>query len=100
MTKTGGGILVLSNANNSYTGATTINGGVVSVDTLAAAGSNCGIGAGSSLALDGGTLKYTGGSIWAFDRSISLGTNGGTIDQSGNVYHVVARRRFGRRIVD
>ena len=48
--KTGAGLLVLSNAANSYTGATTINTGVLSVSTLANGGSNSGIGASSNLA--------------------------------------------------
>jgi len=72
---------------NSYSGATMINGGVLSTNRLADGGSLSGIGQSSSLAsnlvIDGGTLQYTGDAA-STDRLFSIGTNGGTLDASGS----------------
>ena len=88
VTKTGTGTWV-KKTNSSYTGVTTISGGTLSVDALANGGSNSRIGASSNIAanlvLDGGTLKYTGGSGGTTNRLFTLGVNGGTIDASGTV---------------
>ncbi len=78
------GYTVLGGAN-SYTGATTINGGTLAVSSLANGGSSSNIGASSSaaanLVLNGGTLRYTGGN-GSTDRLFTLGINGGTLDIS------------------
>ena len=87
LTKTGAGTLVLTAANH-YTGATTVAGGVLSVNSLLANGTDSCLGAGTVLVLDGGTLKYTGGANIVFNRSITLGAGGGAIDQSGSNYLV------------
>jgi autotransporter-associated beta strand protein len=68
ITKTGTGTLVLSNANNSYRGATTISAGTLSVSSLADAGSDSNLGnyasAGAAgVSLNGGTLQYTGSTM-------------------------------------
>ena len=87
LTKQGAGILTLSGLNNSYSGVTTIQGGLVSVSQLANGGSNSGIGSSSSAAsnliLNGGGLKYTGAAV-ATDRMFTLGTGplAGTLDSS------------------
>ena len=59
--KTGGGTLTLSNANNNYTGATTINAGSLVFTSVAAVGSTSGIivNNGGSLDFDSGTAGGT-----------------------------------------
>src|SRR5205085_10984334 len=86
LAKTGAGTLTLSNAASSYTGPTTVSGGILSVASLANGGSNSAIGAASNantnLVLNGGTLLYTGAAV-STDRLFSVGTSSGTIDSSG-----------------
>ncbi|WP_395741000.1 autotransporter-associated beta strand repeat-containing protein [Prosthecobacter sp.] len=85
ITKSGTGTWVVAGAN-SYTGVTTVSGGVLAVSSLANGGSNSNIGAAtnaaSNLVLNGGTLQYTGAAV-STDRLFSVGTSGGTIDSSG-----------------
>jgi fibronectin-binding autotransporter adhesin len=86
LTKNGNSVLVLTGGANTYSGATTISGGTLSVSVLANGGSPSDIGqAGSgaaNLVLNGGTLQYTGGPQDS-DRLFTLGTGNGTIDSSG-----------------
>jgi autotransporter-associated beta strand protein len=85
--KNGNGALTLSGGVNAYTGVSTVNGGAVSVGTLANGGSASDIGAASSgaasLVLNGGTLLYSGGPV-SIDRLFTLGTGGGALDASGS----------------
>jgi fibronectin-binding autotransporter adhesin len=88
LTKAGTGTLTLTDANNSYTGPTTVTGGILSVAALANVGSNSNIGRGvsasnaASMVLEGGTLQYTGAAVNT-NRLFTLGANGGTLDASG-----------------
>ena len=82
----GGSLLTLSSAASSYTGTTAINGGTLSVGTLAAGGANSSIGASTSaasnLVINGGTLRYTGGNVTT-DRNFTIGDNNGTLEGNG-----------------
>jgi autotransporter-associated beta strand protein len=74
LTKKGGGTLTLS-AANTYTSADTISAGILSVNTVANAGSSSSLGTGSTtpaISISGtGTLQYTGSGD-ATDRAITL----------------------------
>ncbi len=81
---------VVANASSAYTGVTTIDSGAILIATnLAAEGSVGGIvsslgasgNAASNVVLNGGTLRYTGGTA-STDRGFSLNSTG-SIDSSG-----------------
>lgn len=79
--KTGGGTQVMTGCGSTYTGATIINSGVLSVNCLANGGQASAIGASSSaaanLAINGfGIFSYTGTSV-SIDRGFSVSSGGG-----------------------
>jgi fibronectin-binding autotransporter adhesin len=80
LTKSGAGTAVLA-AANSYSGGTTISGGVLQANSDAALG-------GGAITLDGGTLR-AGGPITG-SRAITVAAGGGTIDTNGNATTVAA----------
>ena len=89
ITKGQAGIMMLS-ALNTYTGKTTINNGILSINTIQAVnGGSSSIGAPATVAngtIDiaaAGTLKYTG-TGHSSDRVIDLTGSGGTVDASGS----------------
>jgi len=89
ITKAGNGTLSLTNAASTYSGVTTINGGTISVLTLANGAANSGIGnpgaagSASSLVFNGGTLQWLGTTGQTTDRLFTVGSGGATIDNSG-----------------
>ena len=81
--KVGSGTQTLNGANT-FTGPVTITAGVLATNNVAAPGSAQGIGESGSLALNGGTFRYTGGaSNNGFAPAISVGGADGTLDAAG-----------------
>jgi autotransporter-associated beta strand protein len=79
LSKSGGGLLAISNTNK-FTGPVTFGGGTVAVAFVANSGVDSPLGAGASLVFDGGTLEYSGmDSTPATNRSVTLNSGGGTI---------------------
>ena len=90
LTKLGNNTLTLGNASNSYSGATTIAAGTLSVASIGNTGANSAVGNGSTINIGSraytGTLLYAGANATTTNRTINLsGTTGGAvIDQSGS----------------
>lgn len=77
ITMTGTGTLTLSNTSNSYTGATTISSGTLSIN------SNSEFSSSSGISLNGGTLQTTNTASITLTPVITIGTSGGTLSITG-----------------
>ena len=88
LTKTGAASLAISTVDNDYTGATMLSGGTTTVGILTNGGVASPLGAATAeatnLALNGGTLEYTGGNV-TIDRGIAISAAGGGILNAGNI---------------
>ncbi|PLC01863.1 autotransporter outer membrane beta-barrel domain-containing protein [Variovorax sp. RO1] len=83
LVKDEGGTLVLT-GSNSYSGGTTVKGGILQIS----GDTNLGV-FGTGLALDGGTLRIATGSAPFFSmRNVALGAGGGTLDLGNNFFGV------------
>lgn len=87
LTKTGTGLWRLTNDNSTYTGITTISGGILEIDQMADGGLPSSIGASSNAAANlvignESTLRYTGAGDTT-DRQFTLDTGVTYIESSG-----------------
>jgi autotransporter-associated beta strand protein len=79
---TGGGTLSLGNTSNSYTGGTVVTGnGILQISADAVLGNGGGVTLGDSSSK--GTLRFTSGSVFTTNRSMTLGLGGGVMDTAG-----------------
>ena len=99
-TKSGTGRVVLSNSN-SYTGATTVAQGTLSVNSIGNGGVTSAVGAStadaSNLVIQGGTLEYTGGTT-ATDRGFTLARSGATTAGTISVTNAATNLTFGGQV--
>lgn len=89
--KTGAGTLVLTGANTFNRGVS-VNGGVLSVDTLPATTSGASpVGTSGTVQFGGGTLRYTGATL-STTRRFTVNTGGGGIEitQAGTVLAIAS----------
>ncbi|WP_439710821.1 autotransporter-associated beta strand repeat-containing protein [Brucella anthropi] len=84
LTRAGTGTITLTGANT-YSGGTTLKGGVLSVAADSALGATTG-----GLTFNGGTLQITGTTYTSTARGITWGAGGGTLDinAAGNTFTV------------
>ncbi|WP_293400041.1 autotransporter-associated beta strand repeat-containing protein [Phenylobacterium sp.] len=88
LSKTGLGVWILTNPGSTYTGVTSITGGVLGVDKLTDGGVASSLGQSSNLAANlvigsGATLRYTGAGDTT-DRRFTLGVGTTAIESTGS----------------
>ena len=88
LTKSGAGLLVISNTASDYTGPVVVNGGTLSVNAVANGGTASELGAGTTITLNGGTFRFTGPrpAATSFNRTWFLDVNGGTVLSTNGVF--------------
>lgn len=99
-TKSGTGRVVLSNSN-SYTGATIVAQGTLSVNSIGNGGVTSAVGAStadaSNLVIQGGTLEYTGGTATT-DRGFTLTRSGATTAGTISVTNAATNLTFSGQV--
>ena len=75
LTKSTGGTVTLVGANT-YSGATTINAGTLSVSDVADTGTNSNLGTGSSLVIGDGRLQFSAAASDSTNRAVTLSHTG------------------------
>jgi autotransporter-associated beta strand protein len=99
------GVWQFTNGNSSYTGGTTVTSGTLIFNSIANAGQNSSIGAGSTLTLGSGTfVKYAGGAA-ATDRTITgngafYNIGSGALTLNGSVNTGIIYRGNGSFIIN
>ncbi|MGC3992465.1 MAG: autotransporter-associated beta strand repeat-containing protein [Chthoniobacteraceae bacterium] len=83
LTKSGAGLLTLSNATNTYTGKTYLNAGTLNIAADASLGTAPASVTATQLTINGGTLQFGGAFNLATNRGITIGLKGATIDTNG-----------------
>jgi len=81
LVKTGSGTLTLTNAGNSYAGATNINGGLIKFNSLA----NFGVTGFGSINLNGGGLQWASGNTADVSSRLVFKSGGGTLQIDSGV---------------
>jgi autotransporter-associated beta strand protein/T5SS/PEP-CTERM-associated repeat protein len=76
LSKAGPGILILT-GNNSFSGGTTVTGGLINFSTAANLGSG-------TVTLNGGGLQWASGNTTDMSAQIAIGAGGATFDTGGN----------------
>ncbi|VVO51812.1 autotransporter-associated beta strand repeat-containing protein [Pseudomonas fluorescens] len=96
-TKAGTGLVTLTNANNTYTGATSVSQGILSVGNITNGGTASGIGASSAassnLLLEGSTLRYTGATTTS-DRGFTIAKSGAILGSTVDVTSAASNLTF------
>ncbi|MBM0106341.1 autotransporter outer membrane beta-barrel domain-containing protein [Steroidobacter sp. S1-65] len=96
-TKSGGGEVVLSNTNSTYTGATIVTQGTLEVASIANGGQASSIGqssaASSNLVLEGAELRYAGGGETT-DRGFTVNRSGSVANSTIGVANAAANLEF------
>ena len=83
LTKTNSGTLTMV-ATNLFTGGVNLNGGTISVASLADDGTPSPLGQSGTIVLDGGTLDYSGAN-YTWTRSLTLGAAGGAVSTANTL---------------